>query len=284
MTITLAGSGDTKLIQRSEWNARTPDYVTPFTAEFGGTCHWEGLGMPDFSHGACASYVRGIQNYHMDAKGWSDIAYTAVVCPHGYVFEGRWIGRRTGANGTNIGNDSAYAVCFLGGEGDPYTPAAHRAMHDTMTHLRLHGKAGPKVNCHRDWKSTACPGDVICGHVKAGHYTSNAKPSTPATPKPPTTKEDVMRARIIWFKGEPTAPGDQPDTTAAYKVIEAQAPDGQWFSVSATHVVNQGHLDILTYTGIEEVKAPAGGSKKAPLPIKDWAAGLAFFNGPFRNT
>lgn len=281
MTVTLAGSGQTKLVQRSEWGARAPDYVTLFTPSFGTTIHWEGPGMPDFTHGACASYVRGIQNYHMDAKGWSDIAYTAVVCPHGYVFEGRWIGKRTGANGTNVGNDTAYAVCYLGGVGDAFTKAADRAYHDTTTHLRLHGRAGRGVNCHRDWKNTACPGDVICARAKSGAWSTNAKPSTPSTPTP-SKERDPMRARIVWFNGEPTAAGDQPDNNAAYKVIEAQAPDGQWFGVSATHVTNRKHLDLLLFTGIPE--ASGKGSEEDPLPIKDWAAGMAFLNGPFRNT
>lgn len=197
--ITLAGSGKTKLVTRAEWSARKPKYTTPFTPSFGTTCHWEGPGMPDFTHSACASYVRGIQNFHMDSRGWADIAYTAVVCPHGYTFEGRWVGNRTGANGTNEGNNTAYAVCYLGGEGDAYTPEAHRAMHDTLTHLRLHGKAGKSVNCHRDWKSTSCPGNVICGHVKAGHYTTNAQPPTPTpAPKPPVPEEDDMVKPLLF--------------------------------------------------------------------------------------
>lgn len=201
--ITLDGSGDTQMIQRSEWGAAAPRYVTKFTAEFGSTAHWEGPGMPDFTHGACASYVRGIQSFHMrpvsqGGRGWSDIAYTAVVCPHGYVFQGRWIGNRTGANGTNIGNDSAYAVCYLGGEGDAFTPAADRAYHDTMTHLRRHGGAGPKVNCHRDWKPTACPGDRICGRVKSGAWNTNNQPPKPTpAPVPPSTEEDDMPKPLL---------------------------------------------------------------------------------------
>src|SRR5690606_22187142 len=136
------------------------------------TGHWEGPGLPDFPHASCASYVRGIQNYHMDKQEWADIAYTAVVCPHGYVFEGRWIGNRTGANGTNAGNSKAYAVCFLGGVGDEFTPLADRAMHDVMIHLRRHGRAGGGVNGHRDWKATQCPGDEIYRRVKSGRYSS----------------------------------------------------------------------------------------------------------------
>ena len=196
--ITLAGSAQTKMVSRAEWGARRPKYTTPFTPSFGTTAHWEGPGLPDFTHDACASYVRGIQRYHMDAKGWADIAYTAVVCPHGYVFEGRWIGKRTGANGTNAGNNAAYAVCFLGGVGDEFTSLADRALHDTMIHLRLHGGAGPGVNCHRDWKATQCPGDEICRRVKGGRYSSNTglpspTPPPPVAPPPPPSGPRILR-------------------------------------------------------------------------------------------
>lgn len=149
--------------------------------------------MGHFSHEACFSYVRGIQNFHMDVRGWSDTAYTAIVCPHGYVFEARWLDRRTGANGTNIGNGTAYAVCYLGGEGDPFTDAGKRAIRDVVAYLKAHGHAGPEVNCHRDWKSTSCPGNDICGWVKAGlQYKNESAPvvNVPGAskPQPPTLR------------------------------------------------------------------------------------------------
>lgn len=208
--IALAGTGTTKLVTRAEWAAASPRYVTRFTPSFGTTAHWEGPKMPAFPHAACASYVRGIQSFHMRSvasggRGWSDIAYTVVVCPHGYVYEGRWIGHRTGANGTNVGNGSAYAICYLGGEGNPFTSEADRAFHDTTTHLRLHGRAGPGVNCHRDWKSTACPGNRICGRVKAGAWNSNAGTVTPSVEE--ITEElkdmDTRKLHICQPKGSP---------------------------------------------------------------------------------
>lgn len=156
------------LVTRAEWDARAPLSRTNLTPSFGTTTHWEGPHMGDFDHSECAGKVRGIQKYHMDTKGWVDIAYTALTCPHGYVFEGRWVGTRTAANGTTEGNDSAYAVCYLGGEGDSFTDAAKTAQATILDWLDIHGGAGPGRNCHRDWKSTECPGDTICSWVKAG--------------------------------------------------------------------------------------------------------------------
>jgi hypothetical protein len=158
-----------KLVTRAEWRARAPRSTSGINPTFGVTAHWEGphMGWP-WAHGACASLVRGIQAYHMDRNGWSDIAYSAVCCGHGYAFEGRWIGRRTAANGTNHGNSVAYAVCYLNGQGDPFTSDGRRAMRAAMDYLDARGGAGPGRNGHRDWKATACPGDVIYRWVHSG--------------------------------------------------------------------------------------------------------------------
>lgn len=123
--------------------------------------------MGIFEHSMCDDKVRGIQDYHMDAKGWDDVAYSAIACPHGYLYECRWLGHRTAANGTEVGNDTAYAICYLGGEGDPFTEQAKVAIRAGADYLDSHG-AGPNRNGHRDWKNTECPGDTIYNWVHAG--------------------------------------------------------------------------------------------------------------------
>lgn len=156
-----------KLITRTEWGARAPRSVSSIDPSFGTTCHWEGPHMGAFPHASCATKVQVIQDFHMDTRGWVDIAYTGLVCPHGFVFQGRWLGRRTAANGTTDGNDSAYALCYLGGEGDGFTEAGRVAMRAGLDWLDSHGASSGR-NGHRDWKSTACPGDEIYRWVHGG--------------------------------------------------------------------------------------------------------------------
>ena len=162
-----------KLITRAQWGARPPRSRPPedFT---GATAHWEGPHMGTFPHASCPAKVRGIQAFHMDARGWSDIAYNAVVCPHGYVFEGRGRGVRSAANGTNVGNDADGAVCYLGGEGDPFTPEGAAAMADALHWL----SPGGQRHAHRDWKPTTCPGDTIAAWV---HSPAALGPGAPTT-------------------------------------------------------------------------------------------------------
>lgn len=185
MTVDLGGA---ELYRRSEWSARRPRSRTSLSPMYGSSVHWEGPHMGSFPHDRCDDKVRSIQNFHMDTRGWVDIAYTALVCPHGYVFEGRWVGTRTAANGTTTGNNRAYAVCYLGGIDDPFTAAAQRALRVVLDWLDRHGGAGPGRNCHRDWKPTQCPGNTICSWVKEGQPAPGG--STPSPP--PSTGDDDL--------------------------------------------------------------------------------------------
>ncbi len=185
------------LVRRAEWGARWPRSVTGLTASKV-TSHWEGPHMGPFGHESCAAKVRGIQAFHMDARGWTDIAYNAVACPHGYVFEGRGQGVRSAANGTTAGNSGAYAVCYLGGEGDGFTDAGERAMKAAGDWLTW---AGSPRNGHRDWKSTACPGDEIYHWTLAGQPV-DAAPAP--VPDPPKKEEDDMSTYIL---GHPNGTG-----------------------------------------------------------------------------
>lgn len=164
------------LVTRSQWGARPPKAAPTPLNPTGATAHWEGPHMGTFPHDQCASKVRGIQAFHIDGRGWNDIAYNAIVCPHGYVYEGRGPGARSAANGTDTGNDNDVAVCYLSGEGDPFTPEAAQAMADAMHWLA----PGGKRHAHRDWKPTACPGDTIAAWAHS-----------PAALTPTTDQEDL---------------------------------------------------------------------------------------------
>lgn len=155
-------------VTRKQWGAG-PRTATRETHAIGLTkgitLHWEGPRMGWFAHTDCAAKVRGIQRFHKEARGWADIAYNAIVCPHGYVFVGRGAGIKSAANGNERTNDDWYAVCYLGGDGDPLTYLGKVGLKRAVRWLRNAG-AGAHVNGHRDHKSTACPGDDIYDWLK----------------------------------------------------------------------------------------------------------------------
>lgn len=154
------------LVTRDQWGARPPAGPIPAIVSTATTAHWEGPGLwlgVIGPHTSCAPKVRAIQAFHMDDRGWLDIAYNAVACPHGFVFEGRGPDRRSAANGTNAANNVSAVVCYLGGEGDPFTPEGQTAMVDAAEWLRA-----PLERGHRDWYPTECPGDTIYAWVRSG--------------------------------------------------------------------------------------------------------------------
>lgn len=151
------------------------------TVHYGGPSPWSG-GVGRADHGRCSTIVRSWHSYHL-SKGWSGLAYSAVVCPHGTIYKGRWRGKRTAANGTNPGNQRSYAVCYLAGDDDPVTEPAKRAFHDAA-----HALGQPLRWNHSEWKSTSCAGDPIRAWQRAGWPLPGG-----TTPTPQPTSKD-------WFK------------------------------------------------------------------------------------
>jgi peptidoglycan hydrolase-like protein with peptidoglycan-binding domain len=141
------------------------------------------MGVPE--HSSCDDTVRGIQAYHMDSNGWSDIAYNIVVCPHGYQYEGRGKGKGSAANGTTQANADWYAICALCGEGDPQGPDLVRGLQDAAATCRAWG-AGDGSTGHRDHIATSCPGDSLYARVQAGEFTSGGTASGGGTTPPPS--------------------------------------------------------------------------------------------------
>ena len=115
-------------------------------------------------HRNCAGRVRGMQRFHMETRGWLDIAYGHVLCRHGYVFVGRGFGARSAANGTAPANDHYFAICFLGddsvGRAD-VTPEARRVLRQLIAEYHRRYPDARQVRPHSDFVATQCPGDEL---------------------------------------------------------------------------------------------------------------------------
>jgi hypothetical protein len=115
----------------------------------------------------CFEKVRGIQNFHMNSRGWADIAYNLMVCGHGDIFVGRGPGIRNAANGGERNdNGDFYAICYLGGIDDEFTLDARDGFNDGAEFL---GMSRGLWRVHRDFVPTTCPGPVITAWVAQGH-------------------------------------------------------------------------------------------------------------------
>ena len=177
---------------RADWGARprvcssTNIRAEGNTVHYGGPSPWTGAvdrsSADAFAattdHNRCASIWRAYQAYHLDTRGWCDIAYSSGVCPHGHRYEGRGPGQRTGAQGTNEGNLRSYATCYIAGTGDPLTEAAMRAFIDEgarLAYLRW---------SHLQWHSTACPGTPLDSWRRVGFPRPEGPPPPPPPPPP----------------------------------------------------------------------------------------------------
>lgn len=124
-------------------------------------------------HTRCREFWVSVQHYHMETKGWHDVAYSVAVCQHGIVMAGRGKGVRTAANGTNHGNNVSYAIFFLVGGDEQPTDDAYRAARDAATALGV-----TPIVPHSKWKATGCPGSPVL------QWTRDGAP-TPVKPVPP---------------------------------------------------------------------------------------------------
>lgn len=167
-----------KLVTRSQWGARPSNGSLTYIASTRGVkVHYEGTYVPKSlanadQHSLCDNRMRDIQASHLNhpTENYTDIAYNYVVCPHGYVYEGRGYHKKTGANGSQYLNQQDYAVCaMLGASGLVYpTDAQLSGIVDAIHLLQDKGDAGNWVGGHRDGHPTACPGQPLYDWVKTG--------------------------------------------------------------------------------------------------------------------
>lgn len=133
----------------------------------------------DENHGPAG--VRAIQRYHMDVKGWDDIAYSFLVDDDGSIYEGRGFGV---AGGHTAGhNNHSHAICFMGNfQNRQPTAAAMEAARWLFHEGRRLGKWKVISGGHRDAEgaSTACPGKYLYARLND----IAAPPSPGPTPKP----------------------------------------------------------------------------------------------------
>ena len=124
----------------------------------------------------CASNVKATQVYHMVTRGWCDMGYNYLICPHGDIFEGRGGGDdvRGAHDGFNCGS---MGVAMMGYFHAPYSQTLNAAMENAFVDLAAwkcaqqtidplgsswyagFGAVQQNLYGHRDVSSTACPGD-----------------------------------------------------------------------------------------------------------------------------
>ena len=181
-----------KLVTRAQlgW---PPSAAPTQTTTLGTKVHYEGSPVSRTlltDHAACIAEWKAIRASHLanTAEGYSDVAYNYAACPHGYLLEGRGIGKRTGANGNQALNQAHYAIVGLVGSEGLTEPTADMliAIRDGIDLLRANG-AGSEIKGHRDGYATACPGGPLYTWVQKGA----PRPTTSPPPEDDMTPEQA---------------------------------------------------------------------------------------------
>lgn len=153
-----------RIYSRQEWGARPPaksmsDQYRPSEAFIHYSDSPNASKLNNFAEQSAA--VRAIQDFHINGRGWSDIAYHYVVAQPYFplrrarVFRARNTAKVPAAQeGHNTGT---IAICVLAGPGDKLKRNTRFAIEEI---LRLHSTV-KTVGGHRQVVSTSCPGDEI---------------------------------------------------------------------------------------------------------------------------
>ena len=120
-------------------------------------------------------WIRSIQRFHQQTRGWNDIGYSYLVDRNGTVWEGR--GHNVGAH-TKGFNSTGIGIAYLGDGRQEVPQAALRSVNQLIDWLaerypiRL-------VRGHRNVGKTECPGGWLDGWLLAGRPVEPLKRTAP---------------------------------------------------------------------------------------------------------
>jgi len=177
----------------------------------GFTIHWNGdparcIGQP---HNRCIRFWEAVKRYHMETRGWSDIAYSFGVCPHydrhhqGLAFfTGRGWDKNQFANGedqvgANDGPDRDwYTILAFTGTGEGITPSMLHGIQDLITTGRSTVRCGLEITPHSLWKPKDCPGPILTPWAATYNRRSFGEPLQPIS-------QETDDMRILQCAGKP---------------------------------------------------------------------------------
>ncbi len=103
-------------VRREEWGARSPDADQLLVEETKGriTVHHSAIDSHPSPSLGFPHTVRGVQRFHMEDRGWSDLGYHFLIDPDGVVYEGRYLYVRGSHAGSQPANADNIGVCLIG--------------------------------------------------------------------------------------------------------------------------------------------------------------------------
>lgn len=160
---------------RSDWGAR----ARRAAYNFGGSdvdgiaLHWPAMRTRRTTVASVMQALRSWQRFHMDTRGWSDIAYQEAIDQAGNVYELRGLEHQSGANGNQDLNNRYGALLLVLAPGEKPTAAMVSAVRDRIArHRELHPSSHLVVG-HGQIRpgGTTCPGPITQRLIDDGAFT-----------------------------------------------------------------------------------------------------------------
>ena len=203
--------------RRTEWTQRPPKKTVRFDGRrIKGVCiHYAGYNIKADPK----TTLGNIQNYHLDAKGWFDIAYNIAVGLDGSVWELRGLEVENGAQGGRKWNRSYVAVSALLGPAQEPTEEMIEGIKEAVSLVRERYPEAREVIGHRELKPTSCPGDPLQELIDLKVFSRASKVSEKVAP---------THTEVITGDPQPVKKGDQgPSVKRLQKALQV-TPDGDF--------------------------------------------------------
>jgi len=176
---------DPQILSRKAWSANESIVDLPYDyAQVTGVMIHHTAGSNSYTSGEVPSILRSIQAYHVNGRGWKDIAYNVLVDRFGRAWEGRGGGidrAVQGGHAWGVTNARVFGLSVMGNY-ENATPTSTTL--DTVSKViawkfRVHGGIDPygstwgsggqdggstylpAISGHRNENATACPGANI---------------------------------------------------------------------------------------------------------------------------
>jgi len=221
--------------------------------------HWPGMAgiidaRGDIGFRRVCSALRGWQAYHMDVRGWSDIAYCWAVDQVGRKYTLRGQNIKSGANGNDDVNTRYGAGLLILGPGEQPSAAMIATVKETGGEFcaRFSG-ARRKPYGHRDVRpgGTTCPGDEAYDDIQDGKF-------TPGSPTPTPPEDDMSDADVQKINSYTEAVSIQ-----IQKHIDQVLPVELAKALAADNDLQQQIADVYT---------PESGDTAAATTLLTWTA------------
>lgn len=230
-----------------------------------------------------AATVRAIYYYHAIVRGWGDIGYNFLIDRFGNVYEGRSGGLDViggHAYGYNVGSLGIGNLGTFGNTGGSTTPtqamldaiselsawtASRRLFHPLESSL-FYDRTTPNITGHRDYGTTACPGDFLYAELQAIREAAWTLVSSQHSAYWVAWGSHSVPARML------------PGSTAQVQISVENAGTLVW-PAGGSNPVRLGY-HWFDASG-QPVTLPPGGDHRSPLPADasfgaelDWTAAL----------